>query len=537
MLLLGFLLFTGFVALTTYFRLRKEKLDSQDGYFLGGRSLTAGVIAGSMILTNISTEHLIGMNADAFMHGMIIISWETTSAIALVIGALYFLPKYLKMGLTTIPEYLEYRFDGTTRTLVASTLILAFVFTLLPIVLYSGAINFESIFEISETLQIDEGLALWITILIIGIIGSIYAVFGGLKAVAYSDTLNGIGLLIGGLMIPILALMQIGEGSMFTGLGKVYEAIPEKFSTQGSYDSVMPFEVLFTGLIINQLYFWCMNQAIIQRALGAKNLKEAQKGLLLTGLFKILVPIIIVLPGIIGYYYFGTFTDQVVERSELVYPELVKRVMPAAFNGFFAAVLMGAVLSTFNSVLNSAATLFSVGIYKRHIQKEASESTLVSVGKWTSVILGAGAILAAPFVAQAPDGLYQLLQTLNGIYIIPVASILLAGFFLKKVSPTAAKAAFFFGLAFYVYMSFIWDVDNRENIAAGKFYLHYIHIWGIEFVLNILLMLSLSSLFPKNLESTRLEPVQIVDIEGWKYAKLAGGILVIVTICIYVLLG
>src|SRR5690606_4188101 len=166
---------------------------------------------------------------------------------------------------------------------------------------YSGAIGIESLFGISELFGITKTEGLWVSVVFIGVVGSIYAIFGGLKAVALSDTLNGVGLLIGGLLIPVLALMAIGDNNIVTGLVRVYEFAPEKFNVIGARDSVLPFEVLFTGLMINQLYFWGMNQTIIQRALGAKNLIEAQKGLLLTGLFKILIPLIIVLPGVICY--------------------------------------------------------------------------------------------------------------------------------------------------------------------------------------------------------------------------------------------
>ena len=172
-------------------------------------------------------------------------------------------------------------------------------------VLYTGAINLESIFDISKTFQISKQQGITLTVIVIGLIGSLYAIMGGLKAVAVSDTLNGYGLLIGGLAIPCIALYNIGNGNLFNGLKSVYEFAPEKFNVVGSADSVLPFEVLFTGLIINQLYFWSMNQTIIQRALGAKNLIEAQKGLLFTGVLKILVPLIIILPGVIGYYYYG----------------------------------------------------------------------------------------------------------------------------------------------------------------------------------------------------------------------------------------
>lgn len=517
-----FIAFTAFVALYSWYKLRKEKLDSKDGYFLGGRSLTGVVIAGSMLLTNISTEHLIGMNGSSYKNGFIIIAWEVTSALALVVAAIYFVPKYLKMGLTTIPEYLETRFDSTTRTLVALFLMVSFVVTLLPIVLYTGAINIESIFNISEVLDVTKEEGLWVTVVCIGVLGSVYAIFGGLKAVAISDTINGYGLLIGGLAIPIIALVGIGDGNPFEGLSKVFNHSPEKFNVIGAKDSVLPFEVLFTGLIINQLYFWSMNQTIIQRALGAKNLVEAQKGLLYTGVLKILVPIIIILPGVIAFYYFG---DSMYDNQDMIYPELVKKVLPIGFVGVFAAIIMGAVLSTFNSVLNSAATIFSIDVFKRHFGKNASDKKLVRIGKLTSTILAVFAILVAPMVANAPDGLYQLLQQLNGIFFIPIASIMLAGFFLKKISAMAAKVALLIGLLFYTLTTFIFKVN-----------IHFVHIWGIEFVLNMLVMFAVSYFYP-NKKAIKEEAHDFVEMKEWKFTKPMAVILCIITIVIYVLLG
>ena len=337
--LLSFLLFTAMVAGISAWQMRKAQLNSKDGYFLGGRSLTGIVIAGSMLLTNISTEHLIGMNGSAYKNGAIIIAWEVTSALALIVGALYFVPRYLKMGLTTIPEFLEKRFDGMIRSLVALLLIISFVSTLLPIVLYTGALNIESIFEISDMLNISQAQGIWLTVILVGSLGAVYAIFGGLKLVAYTDTINGFGLLVAGLAVPIIALIEIGGGSMISGLQSVFANAPEKFQLisdepsigAGSRQSILPFGVLFTGLIINQIYFWTMHQSIIQRVLGAVSLKEAQKGLLYTGALKILIPLVIVLPGLIGYYYFG---DGLYDSPDLVYPQLVKRVLPTWMTGF-----------------------------------------------------------------------------------------------------------------------------------------------------------------------------------------------------------
>jgi len=520
--LLTFIGFTGFVAFYAWFKLRKEKLDTSEGYFLGGRSLTGVVIAGSMLLTNISTEHLIGMNGSSYKNGFIIIGWEVTSALALVVAAMFFIPRYLRLGLTTIPEYLEKRFDGLTRSLVALFLVVSFVVTLLPIVLYTGAINLESIFNVSETLGVSREQGLWITVVAVGLIGSLYAIFGGLKAVAVSDTINGYGLLIGGILVPVIALVAIGDGNPLSGLSKVYEHAPEKFNVVGEKGSVMPFGVLFTGLIINQLYFWGMNQTIIQRALGAKNLVEAQKGLLFTGILKILVPIIIILPGVIGFYYFG---DSMYDNQDLIYPALIKKVLPLGLSGFFAAVVMGAVLSTFNSVLNSAATIFSVDVYKRLIKQDVKEKRLVWIGRSVSSILAIFAILAAPMVSRAPEGLYQLLQQLNGIFFIPIASIMLAGFFMERVSAVGAKSALIFGLLYYIFTTFILKVD-----------IHFIHNWGIEFVLNVIIMFSVSYFYPRKNFGIRTAPVKMEMVQ-WKYAKHLSAVLVVVTIMIYILLG
>ncbi len=517
-----FILFTLFVAIYTWYKLKKENLSSKDGYFLGGRSLTGVVIAGSMLLTNISTEHLIGMNGSSYKNGFIIIAWEVTSSLALIFAALYFVPKYLKMGLITIPQFLESRFDNTTRTIVALFLIVSFVITLLPIVLYTGAINIESIFNISETFSISKSQGLWITVIAIGTLGAIYAFFGGLKAVAISDTINGYGLLIGGTAIPLIALVSIGDGNVIEGLTKVYNNDPEKFNVIGTRDSVMPFEVLFTGLIINQIYFWCMNQTIIQRALGAKSLIEAQKGLLFTGILKIIIPFIIVLPGVIGYYYFG---DSLYENQDMIYPELIKKVLPLGLVGLFAAVIMGAVLSTFNSVLNSAATIFSIDFYKKHIDKNISENKLVKVGKLTTLILAIFSIIVAPIMANAPDGLYQLLQKLNGIFFIPIASIMIAGFFTKSISAIAAKISLFVGLLFYINVTFIFESD-----------IHFVHVWGIEFILNMVTMFVFSYIFPHKKKEERKSENHIELIE-WKYAKGISFIIAFITISIYILLS
>ncbi len=452
---------------------------------------------------------------------MVIISWETTATIGLIFGALYLVPRYLKMGLVTIPKFLELRFDRATRSIAAGLLVFSFIFTLLPIVLYTGAINFEGIFEISELLDVTHQQSIWILVLVIGVIGALYSILGGLKAVAVADTVNGIGLIIGGLLIPVLAFISIGDGSLLGGVDTVYEHAPEKFSIVGAEDSVLPFSTIFTGLVINQIYFWSMHQSIIQRALGAKDLIAAQKGLLYTGVFKLLVPIIIAVPGVIGFYYFG---DSMYDQQDLIYPMIIHKVLPNFFIGIFAAVFIGAVLSTFNSVINSAATIYTMDIYNIYINKDASEKKMVSVGTIVSTIIAVFAILVAPFMSYAPEGIYQLLQTLNGLFFVPLGTIILAGFFLKSISAAGSKAAIIAGMAFYLITELFVDTG-----------IHFVHIWGIMFIGMIIIMYVVSYFYPVE-EEFQITDVEVVDLKEWKYAKVMSVLLILATIGIYILL-
>ena len=217
----SFFAFTFMVAAVSYWKTRNDRMNTSDAYFLGGRSLTAGVIAGSLLLTDLSPHHLIGLNGESFRHNFAVTAWQTTSAPAMVLTALFFLPRYLKSGFTTIPQFLEDRFDQKTRVIAVALFLLSYVTAILPISLLFGAAGLESLFHLQENLGITAGQSTWLVVWAIGILGSAYAILGGLKAVAISDTINGIGLLIAGLLIPILALSMIGDGNAWTGLRKV----------------------------------------------------------------------------------------------------------------------------------------------------------------------------------------------------------------------------------------------------------------------------------------------------------------------------
>jgi SSS family solute:Na+ symporter len=546
--MLGIISFVGFtllVAVIAYFATRKTDESTSDGYFLGGRSLTAGVIAGSLLLTNLSTEQIVGLNGSAYTDGLSVMAWETLAAIAIVVAAIFLLPRYLKGGLTTVPQFLAKRFDVATKTITSGLFLTGYVVVLLPVILYSGSVAISGMFNVPELLNVSESSALVICIWGIGIIGSIYAIFGGLKAVAVSDSINAIGLLIGGLFIPIFGLMAIGDGSIANGLETLVSANPERFDSTGEAGQEVPFATIFTGMMLVQLFYWGTNQQIIQRALGAKNLAEGQKGLLLAAFLKILGPVILVLPGMIAYHYF----EGGLATSDLAYPELVRAVLPEYLVGFFAAVLFGAILSSFNSVLNSSVTLFGIDIYKEHINKEATEATIVKYGKIFGIVLAFAAMFIAPLIANA-GSLFNYLQEINGIYSIPIFTIIVIGYLTKRVPAIAAKIGILSGSILYIISQFwlgpkmvataldtataagITDAAQLKLIEADA-YPHYLHIMAILFVLNIAIMLVIGKLYPRK-EPFVLEYTKQVSIEPYKYVKQVGLMVVLIVVGIYI---
>lgn len=545
--ILSFVGFTALVAIIAYLATRKTDESTADGFYLGGRSLTAVTIAGSLLLTNLSTEQIVGLNGQAFTEGVLVMAWETLAAIAMVVTALFLLPKYLKKGLTTIPEFIENRFDSTTKTFITILFLSGYVVVLLPSILYSGSLALSTIFDIPELLGISKNAALWITIWSIGIIGMIYAIFGGLKAVAVSDLINAIGLFIGGLMIPLFGLYIIGDNSILDGAKVLLESYPDKFDARGSSTSSIPFGTIFTGMMLVQLFYWGTNQAIVQRVFAAKNLKEGQKGLLLAAFVKILGPLIVVLPGIIAFHFF----QGNLETPDEAYPALVQKVLPASLVGFFAAVLFGAILSSFNSALNSAATLFGFDLYKQYIKKNASEKQTVKAGKIFGIFLALLGMTIAPFIQYAPDGLFSWLQEANGCYTIPILSIVVIGFTTKYVPAIAAKVGLISGVVLYSISQFFMKPIFIENalsaaqlngmsseadlaLVAAEAYPHFLHVMAILFAINMMVMLLIGKLCPRKVAYT-VEDSGAVNITKWKYATLVGVLIILIVVSTYII--
>lgn len=620
--ILSFVFFTGLVGLLTWLLTRHDSHDSSSGYFLAGRSLTGGFIAGSLLLTNLSTEQLVGLNGAAYSDGMCVMAWEVIAAMSLVVLALFYLPRYLKSGIATVPQFLENRFDHGTRAITTLIFLFAYAGILLPIILYTGAKGMTEILDMYTLTGIEsERLLITLTVWLIGIIGSIYAIWGGLRSVAVSDTLNGFGLLVGGILIAYYGLLSVNSEGVMAGVETLHASVPEKFNSIGGPQQSVPFGTLFTGVLLLNLFYWTTNQQIIQRTFGAKNLAEGQKGVLIAGVFKVLAPMILVLPGMIAFYQYGRVevgqdivevkdktTEKVavvlrdgesekilhgeevaklfrVESEELAldysepqvtdesgqtwtidrllgpgvviiegmdgqnqyledlpeaeldriipprnkdksYGRLVQNVLPFWLNGFFAAAVIGAILSSFNSALNSTATLFSLGAYKAMLHKDATEQQVIRAGKIFGTIIAIVSMLAAPMLL-GQDSIFGYLQKMNAIYFIPIFSVMLVGQLTKSVPAIAAKIGLVFSFV-TICLGYFYQPAN-EVISQ----IHEFHFIGLVFLSTVLLMLLVGKMMPRETPWVQ-EYSGDVDLTPWKFAKPVGITLVLFVLGVYI---
>ena len=495
-------LFMGGVAWFSYKKARATTSDSE-GYFLAGRGLSAPFIAGSLLLTNLSAEQLIGLNGSAYGFNMSAMGWEVTAAVATIAMAFFFLPRYLAGGFTTLPQFLADRYDDDVRRLSVILFLLGYGLVTIPSVLYAGSVAVLKLFDIPEFLGLSYGSSLVLTVIVIGSVGALYAVLGGLKAVAVSDTLNGLGLLIVGIAVPLLGLHLLG-GDIASGVHIVTSTDVDKLNAIGDQDDPTPFGTLFTGMVFANLFYWCSNQYVIQRTLAAKSFAEGQKGVLLSGYFKVLVPFFMMVPGVIAYHLYGSGLDSI----DLAYPQLVKDTLPTWALGFFLAVLLGAVFSSFNSLINSSATMLTLDVIQPLARQPIKDSRLVSIAKISSIGIAAVSLGIAPLLQFAPEGLWQIIRIFSGFYNIPIIAVVLVGMLTTRVPALAVKIAIGFHLIAYALLQFVFkDVVN----------IHFLHLYAILFASEVAILLLIGHLRPAQVRSTaRSAPV---DMTPWVFAK------------------
>jgi len=400
-------------------------------YFLAGRSLPWWAIGASLIAANISAEQIIGMSGSAYVMGIAIASYEWMAAITLLIVGKYLLPVFLKHKIYTMPQFLEQRFDHRVRMVMASFWLGVYVLVNLTSILWLGSLAINSVTGMEQT----YGLIL------LGGFAMAYSLYGGLKAVALTDIIQVVLLVFGGLMIAWIAMNEISGGAgVLTGFVMVMEHLPEKFDmifTKGSphYDLLPGISVLIGGMWIMNLSYWGFNQYIIQRALGAKSIREAQKGIVFAAFLKMLMPILVVLPGIAAVMLVPDLPT-----PDRAYPEVMK-LLPIGFKGLVFAALIAAIISSLASMTNSISTIFTMDMYAHFKPADTSQKHLVSVGRIVSFSAMVIAMLVARPLLGNFDQAFQYIQEFTGFFTPGIVAIFLLAIFWKKTTANGALGA------------------------------------------------------------------------------------------------
>lgn len=403
---------------------------SQD-YFLASKSLAWWAIGSSIIASNISAEQFIGMSGSGFAIGLGIASYEFVAAASLILVAVFFLPIYLRANIYTMPQFLEIRYDKRVKTLMAFFWMLVFIFVNLTSILYLGALALNKIMEIDMT---------W-SIVALALFAGIYSIYGGLKAVAITDFIQVVFLIGGGLLTTCVTLNAYANGSgILAGFEKLLVSVPEKFDLilskeDPNYKYLPGLGVILGGMWVSALYYFGCNQYIIQRALAAKSLSEAQIGLVFAGLLKILLPLIVVIPGIVAFAM-----QAPLEKPDQAYPWLMHNFIPSGVKGIAFAALVAAIVSSLASMVNSISTIFTMDIYKEYLVKNASEKRLVTVGRLCGIASLLIAVVLAPLLGNL-DQAFQFIQEFTGFVSPGALAIFLVGFFWKRANAAGAIAA------------------------------------------------------------------------------------------------
>ncbi|MBD3629429.1 sodium/sugar symporter [Cyclobacterium sp.] len=437
-------------------REKKGHIKDSNDYFLASKALPWWAVGASLIASNISAEQFIGMSGSGFALGLAISTYEWMAAATLIIVAIFFLPVYLKEGISTMPQFLLKRYDSRVRTVMAVFWLLVYVFVNLTSVLYLGALSLETILGVPLTYGI-AGLALF---------AMLYSIYGGLKAVAWTDVVQVFFLVLGGLATTYLALSIVGSGDVFAGFTSLLKEAPSHFNMiinkgemmipdgdggqRDAYLDLPGISVLIGGMWVINLNYWGFNQYITQRALAAKSLNEAQKGMVFAGFLKLVMPLIVVIPGIAAFVivnqgvdtsFISSMTDPEtgIIKSDRAYPTLLQ-LLPSGLKGLAFAALTAAIVSSLASMANSTSTIFTLDIYKTFFDQNASENKQVRVGRLTAIIAFIIAAIVAPALSEL-DQAFQYIQEYTGFVSPGVFAIFIFGFFWKKTTSNAALTA------------------------------------------------------------------------------------------------
>ncbi len=419
---------------------RKSGNTTSKDYFLASSSLPWWAVGGSLIASNISTEQILGMNGSGYVMGLAIGAYELLAALTLIIVAKYFLPVFIHRGIYTMPQYLEDRFDSRVRTIMAFFWVALFVFVNITSVLYLGGLAIQQIL----------GVPLLMGILGLVLYSAAFSIFGGLKAVVWTDVVQVVVLVFGGMLASYIIVSFVGNGSYFGGIGVLVDKAPEKFDMilsedNPSYQQLPGIAVLVGGMWIANIYYWGTNQYIIQRALAAKSIQEAQKGVAFAAVLKLLMPLMVVLPGIATFVILSDptaygFTGDGINKPDEAFPWVLNNFVQPGLKGLVFAALVAAIGSSISSMVNSASTIFTLDIYKTMIRPNQEDRHYVTTGKISSTVALVIGMLIAPVLGSL-DQVFQYIQEYTGLISPGIVAVFLFGIFWKKATSNAALAS------------------------------------------------------------------------------------------------
>lgn len=528
--------FGAFIAIITVVGfIAARKGGASDDYFLASRNLTWWLIGGSMIAANISTHHFIGMGGLAFHVGLAVASYEWLAAVVLVLYAKFFLPYFLKTRITTMPEFLEVRFDHRIRLAYAIICLVGYVVIELAVVLYTGALAVHSIF----------GLRLELGLMVFGLAGA-YAIYGGFRAVANTDIVQVTVLVLGGLVVTILGLREIGRlspafgSSVWGGLCNIMSGAPEKFHMVRAWnDPDLPWiGVFFGGLWLANIFYWGCNQFITQGSLSARNVWHGQIGAVFAGFLKLLVPILVVLPGIIAFRLYnpadGLLRDSfILLKGDLAFPTLVKQLLPAGFTGLVMAGLVGCVMSHIASMLTATSTILTFDIYLPLARRRGRSANLVKVGRIMTAGVLASAV-AVGFFLRDLRGIFEYIQKYWSIAYPSVCALFLAGFFYPKANARGSFIAILAGPAWAITITIAEELGWVGRIPfLNRAVIDFVFAWFILWFFR-----SKGDAVPASAIVDRLPSREMQDflrgVPWWRSFGLWSGLLIACVVLLYI---
>lgn len=416
------------IAVGNWLARSKGKERNSSDYFFANRSLPWFLVGSSIIAANISAEQFIGMSGSGFAIGLGIATYEWIAAIILIVVAKYFLPVFIEKKIFTMPQFLALRYDNRIKTILAIFWLSLFVFVNLTSILYLGALALKAIF----------GIKLIYGIIGLAIFSLLYTIANGLKAIASTDIIQVLILLVGGLITTYFAVNQVGGNTgILNGFETMFREIPDKFhmiikKSDPNYFYLPGIRAIIGGIWIAGIYYFGANQYIIQKAFGAKSLQEAQKGMVFAGYLKMILPFVVVIPGIVAF----ALSAEIAKPDE-AYPWILENIIPSGIKGLIFAALIAAIVSSFSAIINSTSTIFTMDLYKPYIHPKASEKRLVAVGRISGIVAMAIAVIVAPLLGSIEQA-FQFIQEYTGMISPGITAIFVFGMFWKRTTSTAA---------------------------------------------------------------------------------------------------